>query len=110
MRRNNLIPAKIGVYTIFVLILFILLDAFAYSISAVNVEKRVFFIAFSNDVLYAIVAPVMALYGMPGVMGNIRNNLMGERNYGDFKQSIQWTPEWISSLWYFSVFSIQTGQ
>jgi len=89
MRRNNLIPAKIGVYTIFVLILFILLDAFAYSISDVNVEKRVFFIAFSNDVLYAIVTPVMALYGMPGVMGNIRNNLMGERNYGDFKQSIQ---------------------
>ena len=84
-----MIPAKVGVYTVFVLILFSLLDAIAYSISDVNVEKRVFFIAFSNDVLYAIVAPVMALYGMPGVMGNIRNKLMGDRNYGNFKQTMK---------------------
>ena len=84
-----MIPAKVGVYTVFVLILFSLLDAIAYSISDVNVEKRVFFIAFSNDVLYAIVAPVMALYGMPGVMGNIRNKLMIDRNYGNFKQTMK---------------------
>ena len=72
-RRNNLVPAKVGIYTIFVFILFLFLDSIAYSMTDVNVEKRVFFIAFANDVIYSIAAPAMALYAMPGVLKTFRN-------------------------------------
>jgi len=70
-RRNNLIPAKVGIYAIFTLFFFTIIDSLCYSLDVVNSEERAFFIALTND----ICAPALVLYGMPSVRRNIKNSL-----------------------------------
>ena len=72
-RRNNLIPAKIGIYAFFTLIFGTLVDGLAYSITVMDIEQRVFMIALTSDIYVGIAAPALVLYGMPSVRRNIRS-------------------------------------
>ena len=80
-RRNNLIPAKIGFYTIFNVFLVGFIDGVAYGITELNLEERVLWVAVTNDTNIAIIAPATVLYGMPSVSRSIRNKISFERFY-----------------------------
>ena len=68
-----MIPARIGIYALFTLIVCTLVDGLAYSLTAMNIKQRVFMIALTSDIYIGILAPALVLYGMPSVRRNIRN-------------------------------------
>ena len=70
-RRRNLIPAKIGIYAIFILIFFILFHYITYSIE-MNNGHRALLHAIASDAYYCIVAPTIVLYSIPSVVRNIK--------------------------------------
>ena len=72
-RRNNLIPARIGIYALFTLIICTLVDGLAYSFTVMDITQRVFMIALTSDIYIGILAPALVLYGMPSVRRNVRN-------------------------------------
>ena len=84
-RRNNLIPAKIGFYTIFNVFLVGFIDGVAYSVTELNLEERVLWVAVTNDINITIVAPATVLYGMPGVFRSIRNKIRSTSFYERFQ-------------------------
>ena len=69
-----MIPAKVGIYAIFTLFFFTIIDSLCYSLDVVNSEERAFFIALTNDIYFCICAPALVLYGMPSVRRNIINS------------------------------------
>ena len=70
-RRRNLIPAKIGIYAIFILIFFILFHYITYSIEMNNCHRALLH-AIASDAYYCIVAPTIVLYSIPSVVRNIK--------------------------------------
>ena len=70
-RRRNLIPAKIGIYAIFILIFFVLFHYITYSIE-MNNGHRALLHAIASDAYYCIVAPTIVLYSIPSVVRNIK--------------------------------------
>ena len=70
-RRRNLIPARIGIYAIFILIFFTLFHYITYSIE-MNNGHRALLHAIASDAYYCIVAPAIVLYSIPSVVRNIK--------------------------------------
>ena len=70
-RRRNLIPARIGIYAIFILIFFILFHYITYSIEMNNCHRALLH-AIASDAYYCIVAPTIVLYSIPSVVRNIK--------------------------------------
>ena len=84
-RRNHLIPAKIGFYTIFIVFLVGFIQEVAYSVTELNLEERVLLVAVANDINITIVAPATVLYGMPSVFRSIRNKIRSTSFYERFQ-------------------------
>ena len=74
-RRRNLIPAKIGIYAIFILIFFILFHYITYSIEMNNCHRALLH-AIASDAYYCIVAPTIVLYSIPSVVRNIKTKFL----------------------------------
>ena len=70
-RRKNLIPAKIGVYSILILVFFAFLNGLAHSIPFLDNETRLLLCAIFNDAYYCVLAPALILYGVPSLRRNL---------------------------------------
>ena len=74
-RRRNLIPAKIGFYSIGILVFFCFLNGLAYSIPLLDNESRALVTAIFNDAYYCMLGPALILYGVPSLRRNRFNYL-----------------------------------
>ena len=72
-RRRNLIPAKIGVYSIMFLVFFGFLNGLAHSIPFLDNGSRALVSAIFNDAYYCVLAPALVLYGVPSLRRNLSN-------------------------------------
>lgn len=72
-RRKNLIPAKIGVYSILILVFFAFLNGLAHSIPFLDNETRLLVSAIFNDAYYCVLAPALILYGVPSLRRNLHS-------------------------------------
>ena len=70
-RRKNLIPAKIGVYSLMILVFFGFLNGLAHSIPFLDNGSRALVSAIFNDVYYCVLGPALVLYGVPSIRRNL---------------------------------------
>ena len=66
-RRINLIPAKIGIYSIIIFIVCYIIQFFVHLLPVFDNASKALSIAMINDSFYCFLAPMLILYGMPGV-------------------------------------------
>ena len=74
-RRRNLVPAKIGVYSLVILVFFGFLFGIVHSIPFLDNESRAILAAIFNDAYYCVLAPSLVLYGVPSLRRNLFNYL-----------------------------------
>ena len=72
-RRRNVIPARIGVYSIMLFCCSVFLNGLAHSIPFLDNETRLLVSAIFNDAYYCVVAPALILYGVPSLRRNLSN-------------------------------------
>ena len=72
-RRRNLIPAKIGFYSIMIFVFFGFLNGLAHSIPFLDNGTRALYSAIFNDAYYCVLAPALVLYGVPSLRRNLSN-------------------------------------
>ena len=70
-RRRNLIPAKIGVYSIMIFVFSGFLNGLAHSIPFLDNGSRALVSAIFNDVYYCVLGPALVLYGVPSLRRNL---------------------------------------
>ena len=72
-RRRNLIPAKIGFYSIMIFVFFGFLNGLAHSVPFLDNGTRALYSAIFNDAYYCVLAPALILYGVPSLRRNLSN-------------------------------------
>ena len=72
-RRMNLIPARIGIYSIIIFVFCAILQFFVHLVPFFDNESKALTLAMINDVFYCFVAPTLILYGMPGVWRHLNS-------------------------------------
>lgn len=75
-RRTNLIPAKLGVYSLAIFFVFAVVMVPTYSLPFLNSESKALVIAILNDAYYCLISPAFVFYGSPPVRKTLKSYFM----------------------------------